>query len=475
MLITKSEFLIFLEAPLHLWAIKHDQVPDQERDEYMEHLAEQGYEVEEWAMKYLHQSLVPEYKATKEDIMIQPTVITEHFKARADILIRKPGTDVWDIYEVKSSTKVKEEYCCDATFQNLVFEEKYKIGDTYLLHVNRDYVRQGDIDVSQFLKVEKITDKVTELKPRVKTLMAEALRVAGLASNSGVKGCLTPKFCICPGLCHPDLPDYSIFDVNRLPLDKKEQLLADEIRSVHHIPKDFPLSKAQRLQVDVAQSGETYIKQDKIVSELASLQYPLCFIDYEAFKPAVPLHDGYGPYHNIPFQYSLHVVKSAGAKPVHYEFFHAEKTDPVPDFLASLKKHLPKTGSIIVWNKGFEGGVNNQMAELYPKYKVFCFGMNRRLYDLAVIFQKQWHAHPGFKGSYSIKNVLPALVPDLSYEALEVAGGTTAMAVWKQLVFDPHLDEQERAKLKDDMLRYCGMDSLAMVKIWEVLMQIQEP
>ncbi len=472
MAITKSEFLIYLEAPLDLWALKHWKVPDQKRDEYLEHLAEQGYEVEDWAKKYRDEYLIPEYKAQKEDILWQPTVTTDRFQARADLLIKRHGSDVWDIYEVKSGTKVKDEYCYDATFQNLVFEEKYTIGDTYIVHVNREYVRQGEIDVSKLLVVERITEKVAQIKDEVKKLMNDALHVADLASSDDIKGCLTPKVCLCPAICHPDLPDYSIFDIAFLKKDKKEQLLASEIRSIHHIPKDFPLSGSQRLQVDVAQSGKPYTDHEKIAKELNSLQYPLCFIDYESFNPAVPLHDGNRPYDHVPFQYSLHIVRSADGQPEHYEFLHVELTDPVPALLKTLKSQLPETGSIIVWNKAFEGNVNKRMAELYPDYKDFCLAMNTRLYDLMLIFQKQWHAHPKFKGSYSIKNVLPPLVPELSYKELEVAEGATAMAVWKQIVFDPNLDQKERTRLKEAMLEYCKTDSLAMVKIWEYLKRL---
>lgn len=471
MLITKSDFLTYLDAPCHLWAFKHDLVPTHERNAYLDHLSAQGYEVEKWALKYLADCLVPEYGAMPEDVLIQQTVTTEHFEARADILIRQHGSDVWDIYEIKSSTEVKKEHYYDVTFQTLVLEEQYKIGHVFVMHLNREYIRNGDVDCKQLFHIEDVSTAINKMKEEVRDLRADALYVAEQDSCEKFTGCWKPKECPCPDICHIDLPEYSIFDINNFTRSKKkvELLLTDGIRSIHDVPSEFALSDAQRLQVTVAKSGNPAIDLKTIKAELQALVYPLYFIDYETFNPAVPMYDRYGPFSHIPFQYSLHVQHEPNGNIEHYEFLHLDKTDPIPDFLRLLQEQLATSGSILVWNKTFEGGRNKDMGKMYPEFADFCDNMNSRHYDLALIFQKQWYAHPDFKGSYSIKKVLPVLVPELSYKEMEVGEGATAMATWKRLVSEEGMEDLERARLREAMLRYCEMDTFAMVKIWQHL------
>lgn len=474
MLITKSDFLTYLDAPCHLWAFKHDLVPIQERNAYLDHLSAQGYEVEKWALKYLTDCLIPAYGATPEDILIQQTVTTDNFEARADILIRQHGTDVWDIYEIKSSTEVKKEHYYDVTFQTLVLKKQYKIGRVFVMHLNRDYIRNGNVDCKKLFHVEDVSSTVDEMKEEVRDLREDALYVANQDSCQKFAGCWKPKECPCPDICHIDLPEYSIFDINNFTRSKKkvEQLLTAGVRSVHDVPSEFALSDAQRLQVTVAQSGNPFIDLQTIKAELQALVYPLCFIDYETFNPAVPMYDKYGPFTHIPFQYSLHIQREPSGNIEHYEFLHVDKTDPIPDFLQLLQEQLGSSGSILVWNKTFEGGRNKDMGAMYPEFAEFCENMNSRHYDLALIFQKQWYAHPEFKGSYSIKKVLPVLVPELSYKEMEVGEGATAMATWKRLVSEENLATEERTRLREAMLRYCEMDTFAMVKIWQHLQSL---
>lgn len=474
MTISKSDFLIYLDSPRHLWAFKHDRVPLQERNAYLDHLSAQGYEVEKWALKYLANCLVPKYNALSEDVLIQQTVTTEHFEARADILIRQHGSDIWDIYEIKSSTEIKKEHYYDVTFQTLVFDEQYKIGHVFVMHLNRDYIRNGDVDCEQLFHVEDVSSTINKMREEVRDLRVDALYVASQDSYDKFAGCWKPKECPCSDVCHIDLPEYSIFDINNFTRSKKkvEQLLAAGVRNVHDVPPEFDLSSAQRLQVSVAQSGNPTIDLKTIKTELQALVYPLYFIDYETFNPAVPMYNKYGPFGHIPFQYSLHVQREPNGNIEHYEFLHLDKTDPIPDFLRLLQEQLGTSGSILVWNKTFEGGRNKDMGKMYPEFADFCGNMNNRHYDLALIFQKQWYAHPDFKGSYSIKKVLPVLVPELSYKEMEVSEGATAMATWKRLVSEDGMEDLEKSRLREAMLRYCEMDTFAMVKIWEHLQSV---
>lgn len=470
--ITKSDFLVYLDAPCHLWAVTHDQIPEKERNAYIEHLSDQGYEVEAWAGKYVQEVLVPQYGAHPEDILMQTTVTSDSFETRVDILIKQHGGTSWDMYEVKSSTETKKKHLYDAAFQTLVVRDKYTINNVFVLHLNRDYIRHGAVDIKQLFVADNITNKVVSLEEEVKLLREGTLKAAEAPEFDGILGCSKPRECLCPNLCHPNLPEYSIFDVNRLTQSKKkiQELLSNGIRSVYDIPTTFPLSATQRFQVKIAQSGQASIDTQRISADLEGLHYPICFIDYETFNPAVPLYDGYRAYDHVPFQYSLHVLREPEGNVEHHEFLHTEQTDPVPLFLASLHNHLADHGSIVVWNKAFEGNVNKRMAELCPRDSDYCTQMNSRYYDLMVVFQNQWYAHPNFKGSYSIKKVLPVLVPELSYKEMEIGEGATAMATWKRLVFEQDLEEVEKKQLIEAMLKYCEMDTYAMLRIWQELL-----
>jgi hypothetical protein len=239
------------------------------------------------------------------------------------------------------------------------------------------------------------------------------------------------------------------------------------IVDIYDVPDNFELSEKQRFQVEVAKSKETYIDKEEIEDMFDDLEYPLYFLDYETFNPAIPLFNGYSPFDHITFQYSLHVLDEDGNLD-HFEYLHTEKTDPIPHLLDSLKEHIKDEGSIVVWNKGFEGGRNKSMGSIYPEYRDFCEGMNDRLFDLMDVFKDNLYHDPLFKGSYSIKYVLPVLVPDLSYDDLNIRNGSMAMASWYDFVFKDKEDEN----IIDDLLRYCELDTLAMVRVWEELRKI---
>jgi hypothetical protein len=198
---------------------------------------------------------------------------------------------------------------------------------------------------------------------------------------------------------------------------------------------------------------------------LAALQYPLYFLDYETVNPAVPLWDGTRPYQQVCFQYSLHVLREAGGKLEHFEHLAEGRENPIPALLKQLKHDIADDkGSVIVWYKSFEMTRNQEMAALFPEYRDFLESVNGRVYDLMEIFKQLLFVHPGFGGSCSIKAVLPALVPELSYDNLEdIREGTMAGIRWLQLNFGKGLEDADR--VRQNLLNYCERDTLAMVRV----------
>jgi hypothetical protein len=500
MKLTKTDFIAYLDSPRHLWAIKHNKIGEKEIGVYLQHLFEQGYEVERLAEQYIQKHLIPQYHATMpkirqegrqtktrdENLLLQPTYIDEHYEARTDVLILNPKTGKWDMYEIKSSTKVDKTHKYDATFQYLVFKQKFELGEIYILHLDKEYIREGEISLSDLFIAENVNEFVEELKDEVIQLRYEASLTAQAEDMNKAVACIRPKTCPCLSLCHQDLPKYSIYDVNHLTGNESKirDLEADGIKSVYDIPLDFELSAKQRYQVDVAQSKRVHIDKPSIAEKLAELEYPLYFLDYETFNPAVPMFDGYKPFGQMTFQYSLHVLKdkesdeleSSSAKATadlrHYEFIETGQIDPIPNLIKSLKQNIGETGSIIVWNKSFEATQNKRMGEIYPEYADFCENMNNRIFDLMEIFRDQLYADPKFKGSYSIKKVLPVLVPELTYEEMDIGDGATAMANWNEMVYGEDLSDKEREKIRKDLLKYCELDTLAMYEIYLSLVNL---
>ncbi len=465
-IITKSDFRLFREAPRHLWARKHDCLDESTGDEL---LAIQGEQVEALAREYLEKFVLPTRPG--DSLAWQETGRDGPFMARADALIRHANGAEVDLYEVKSSTSVKDEDLEDAAFQALIFRKQNRVARVYLVLVNNEYVRSGELDLRGLLKVEDVTDKVNKLLPEIELLRTQALEAAQLTDPRGVEHCWDPGNCRCLEVCHPALPDFSIYDIPRLSKDKKRQLEGMGIRAAHDIPAAFELSKLQTVVADTARNGSPSVDALRVRAELAKVAYPLYFLDYETCSLAVPPYDGYKPWQQMVFQYSLHRLGKPGGALTHCEHLSTGSGDPALPLLASLKANLGETGTVIVWNASFEKTRNKEMGLLYPEYADYLEGVNQRVHDLMEIVSKGLYVHPGFRGSSSIKYVLPVVVPELSYTELEINNGTSATFGWWKSMFTP-LSGAEKQKIHSDLLKYCHLDTLAMVEIFQKFSQI---
>ena len=404
------------------------------------------------------------------DIRFQHTLVDENYEARVDALVFDPTVEAFDLYEIKSSTSVKPEHKWDVTFQALVAETSLSLRNVYLVLVNKEYIRHGEIDSGNMFVIEQADEYVEKFRSEVGAAREAALQVAGSASPDGIEACHKPGDCICPALCHPALPAYPIYDVPGLRKNKLLELRGQGILSIEQIPDSFPLTDRQKPYVIAVRQKQPLIDLQAIAAELQGLEFPFYFLDYEAYNPALPLFDGYKPYEYITFQYSLHVIDRIGEAPKHYEWLGYDGNDPAIGIAANLKQAIGEQGSVIVWNKTFEQGRNKELAERLPDYRSFFENLNERIYDLMEIFSKGYYIHPDFHGSASIKKVLPVLVKDFDqgYDALPIPQGDQAMLVWLEMMNGLMLEAQIE-ETKVDLLEYCKMDTLAMVKNWQAI------
>ena len=266
------------------------------------------------------------------------------------------------------------------------------------------------------------------------------------------------------------MPEYGVHDIARIGSSKaKLAELADSgIFRLEDLPDDLELSAIQQNQVDAYLRDRVLIHKNNIADELAKMAFPLYFLDYETCPAAIPRFDGFSPYQQIPFQYSLHVLNQPNATLRHLEFLSTTPDDPSAALAASLERHIGNIGSVIVWNKKFECGINDEMGERIPAAKSFLASLNARVYDLMDIFQKQHYVHKDFKGGVSIKDVLPVVAPELSYADLTIKEGGTASQTWDKIATG-QIPQDEKDTLARDLKLYCERDTYAMYVIWKHL------
>ncbi|EKD63008.1 MAG: hypothetical protein ACD_51C00365G0002 [uncultured bacterium] len=484
-MLSKSDYLRYLQCKKCLWLYKHRKDLKPKPSASQEAIFEQGYKVENYARELFPKGVEIENvfsdgdKKTKEliangkKVIYQASVMAEGLWAMADIFIK--NEDKWDIYEVKSSTEVKDEHIADLCFQKIAFEKGgFKIGDTYLVHINNEYVKNVEIEPNKLLTIEKITEQVDNLRSSVEADIPKAIKITKETEEPTVrilKQCKKPYECPFKEYCFRDIPPYSIYNLTRINERKLADLLDMGIMEICDIPDGFPLSTAQENQILTAKSGKPIIEIGKTATTLKSLPYPLYFLDYESIAPAIPIYDGTKPYQQVCFQYSLHVVTENGTE--HYEYLGKGDKNPIPDLLKSMRGNIGDTGAVIVWNKSFESSRNNEMAEMYPEYKDFLASVNGRIFDLMEIFSKQYYVHPEFKGRYSIKKVLPVIVPELSYKNLEIQKGDIASLKWFGIARG-EITGAEKDTIFKNLLKYCHLDTLAMVEIWNNILKIQK-
>lgn len=465
MKLTKSHFLTFLESPLHLWLSVHSTTRPKPPSLYDQHVMQQGYSVESLAKKFLEKKVASEYPAGTT-LEFEVVLSDGNYESRIDALVHDVTHHTYDLYEIKSSTSIHTEHKYDVTFQYLVGRATLPINKVYEVHVNGDYQRAGEIDLTQLFVVEDMTEHIAKKTDEVYQLRSDAWDTLRLEVEPTDEHCFKPSTCIYPAHCFPELPDYSIYDLGHASRKQYRELLEMGIGLVKDIPDTFTSNAKQRLQIQSARLGKPIINHEAIQHELHKLEYPLYFLDYETYGEALPLYDGYKPYQQAVTQFSIHVARDKDSQEFgHYECLATEVGDPARHVATELCKVIGETGTIIVWNKGFECGRNEELAVLCPDLAAHLTSINERTYDLMEIFSLGLYVDYRFHGSASIKKVLPVLCPELSYKELEIGEGTKAMLAWHEMVYG-ELSVEEKEQIRQNLLRYCKLDTWAMVEIW---------
>ena len=488
--ISKTDYVLWRACPKNAWLRIHKPklYYCSELTEYEQSILEMGIEVKRTARSLFPEGLLvpgskteatqntPQCLASKpHGTLFQAVFQHEQMLAVVDVLHCDTETGGYSVFEIKSSTEVKEEHVYDLAFQAILLRQQgMQLTQAVIMHLNRNYVRQGDLDIRQLFTTADVTEQIEQLSGDVIKEMQEARAyLLDEVEPAGPCSCIykpRSKHCTTFEYSNPNVPGYGIHDIARIGSSpaKLKELVEAGIFELEDIPPEIKLTSTQSAQLRAHRTGETIIDRQAIARELDELAFPLHFIDYETFAPAIPLFSRYSPYDQIPLQYSVHIVGAPGEEPIHRDFLYLGTDDPSAKFLAVLQQHVGPFGAIIVWNKGFESHVNDCIADRLPPAKDYLIEFNDRIYDLKDIFAKQYFVHKHLHGKVSIKNVLPVLTPRLSYSSLKIHDGATASFVWSKLLSD-QLSEDERKSFYGQLREYCALDSYGMYAIWQAL------
>jgi len=476
--LSKSRFLSDLQCPKRLYLQVRQPELAAQGDAAAELVLAQGREVGLLATRAFPGGVrveedhrhFPEAEARTWALMDDPQVpaIFEAAFQHEDVVVRvdileRCARGAWRLIEVKSTTVAKDYHEPDVGIQAYVLRGcGLRLSDTCLMHLDRSYVFPGgEHDPRQLFQIESLAERASAMRRKIPgqlCALKEMLASDYVPEIEPGPQCEYPVACEFYDICHsPRDADW----VGNLPRigHKAEELVAQGIESIHDIPGDFPLTAAQQRACACVKSNTAFYAPG-LRAELAALAYPLYFMDFETFAPAVPRFPGMRPYDAIPFQWSVHVSRKPGGNLEHYEFLGDSGEDPREEFLVRLLDVLGNTGHIVVYNQGFESGRLRELAAWFPAYANRVEAVQARLWDLLALIRRHVY-HPGFCGSFSLKAVLPALFRDMTYAGMEVADGSQAGVAYEKLAH-VNLPQAEREALRRSLLAYCRQDSLAM-------------
>ena len=381
-----------------------------------------------------------------------------------------------DIYEVKSSTEIKDVYLADCAYQKWVLESSgLKIGRVFIAYINNNYVRCGEVDIHGLFTIEDVTEKLQPFYAVVADNTRAALEYISQKQEPEMelgKHCSQPYDCPYWEYCSRNLPRPNVFDLYRIRAGKAEEYYKEGIVSFNDVLKSgIPLNDMQRKQVNFETLGlSTHVDKLGIKTFLDTLSYPLYFLDFETFQTCIPLYDGIKPYQQVPFQYSLHYIEEPDGALKHKEFLADENCDPRRAIAERLVEDIPQNVCVLAYNKAFECTRLKELAQAFPDLSAHLLSIRDNMRDLLDVFRDGFVYDRAMGGSLSIKSVLPALFPDdpnLNYHNLaDVHNGTEATDTFLSL---RGMEKEQRDHLRQSLLAYCKLDTMAMVLLWQRL------
>lgn len=496
-MLSKSKFILGQQCIKSFWLDINNIEPTNPPDDGAKERLSAGNEVGEISKQifsggkevpYLPGEEKEMFRITKKFIDDGVTSIYEGSFIYDDIFVRvdlmhktKKG---WDIYEVKSSSSVRSYHEYDASIQWHVLKKLniFDLNEVFIITLNNKFSKKKKINPINLFNIHPVTEIVDKNKLEVENKINELKEISMSHKEPELKiglHCKKPHACVYFDKCWPSNINEinSVFKLYRLPLKKKLKLYNEGIDTYEKITNTESFSSIQKLQLEAYKKKTPVINKNKIKTFINKIKYPISYFDFETFTDAIPIFDKQRPHMQMPFQYSLHIQMNEDEKleidDNHFEFIAEHDKDPRRSIAESMIKNFPKDGTIIAYNQSFEKRCVQSLAEYCPDLSDELLAFNERFIDLIEPFRGGGFYHSKFKGSFSIKNVLPVICPSnsvLDYKALDINNGGMAMSAYKELRnSSKNVDIETTRK---NLFKYCRLDTYAMYAIYIKLLEI---
>lgn len=479
--LSKSRYISGDQCHLKLWHDTYARDLASEPDDTLKAVFATGHEVGEMACRRYPGGhfVAHDYRHTADALaetrqliesgsasaLFEPAFVHRGVLVRTDVLERLPEGG-WRLVEVKSTTKLKAVFVLDAAVQLWVLRGAgLDVRQAGVLTLNKNYVYGGGAhDLNALFTLHPVTKEANALLDTIGdnvSAMQAMLAERDAPDIEPGDHCFVPYDCPYYGYCTRDLvhPDHGIDELPGLNDRRRSELKARGIEEIRDIPENFPLPDLQRIVRRAVIENRAIIHGD-IRRELARAVPPVRYLDFETYAPAVPRFAGTRPYDSIPFLFSVHWQRD-GTLAEHADYLHEGNDDPRPQLTRQLIKALGHGGSICTYS-GYESQVLRSLAAALPDRAGELRAIEARLLDLLPVVKNGYY-HPEFRGSFSIKNVLPVLVQGAGYRDLAIADGRTAAARYRLALSNG--DPQERNQTFKDLRAYCAMDTLALAQL----------
>lgn len=405
----------------------------------------------------------------------------EDTSAKIDMVVpmEDGALDLYIISSAAASERVSPNTISTMAFNKHIVSRSNMVNRCYVININGDYVRNGDIDLDSFLVLTDITSEVDEYIQNndIESRIAKIKTIIPLTEEPSVgigSYCREPYECSFWKYCSKHIENNSVFNLYRMSFPKKVELYEKGYNTMSDATLlNEKLNAKQKMQVDCALSGETHIDKEGIKKFIGTLTYPLYFLDFETIQDAIPQYDGVKPYQQLPFQYSLHYIEHEGGEVKHKEYLGESGKDNRRELAKRLCEDIPSDACVLAWYKVFECTRLEELSDAFEEYSTHLLCIKDNIIDLMTPFTSGYYYDNNFKGSFSLKSVLPAMFPNddnLSYSVLEgVHNGIDAMETFRNM---KSLNESEQIAVRDNLLKYCGLDTYSMVAILDKLNEI---
>jgi predicted RecB family nuclease len=472
--LSKSRYVTGLQCPKRLWWTAHEPDAPELADEGMtDPILERGERVGALARTYVpggrlidlpHHEIRQRVEATKAALadgvpaIYEASFLEDDIFVSVDILERRKRRFV--LTEVKSTTKVKPEHLPDVAVQLHVLRKAgIDVERAEIMHLNRACRHPN---LKKLFARKAVTKRVGPHARAVPKRAGEMLSMLSgpLPEHPIGAHCSDPYPCPFAERCWPDLPEHHVSTLYRIRRNAVDSLVSEGIETIEQLPRGFATAEVVKRQIKSVRTNKLVVERG-LRRALRALRRPIAFLDFETVTLAVPVWEGCRPYDQAPVQLSCHVLEKSGELR-HHEWLAEGSEDPRPAFARALVAACEGAATIVAYSAGFEGGRIRELGAAVPEMADELAAIDERLVDLLPIVREHVY-HPAFHGSFSLKSVLPALVPSFGYGDLTIQDGSAAATALERVLF--RADDADRTTLRDELLRYCERDTMAMVEL----------